>query len=199
MISSLAVVIDVLVARLEDPSVAESLAGFPFHPEEANHPGLYAWWADEAGLAMLSAPFPVVLPSLIYAGQAGATTTVASTVRAATLRTRIGSNHIRGNIGSSTFRRTITAILREPLPLVVAPSGRLDSESNRKVSEWMGDHLRVGIAPVTDRATLADIERGVLERLDPPLNLMGMRPSDVRTKLRELRSDLTAAPASMDS
>lgn len=54
----------------------------------------------------------------------------------------------------------------------------------------MRDHLRVVIAPVDDRATLAVIEGAVLERLDPPLNLMGRGHTAVRATLRDLRAGL---------
>ena len=56
---------------LRDPANAEPAGSFPNVPDRADHPGLYAWWADDVGLALLSVPFGEDLPPLIYAGQAG--------------------------------------------------------------------------------------------------------------------------------
>lgn len=58
----------------------------------------------------------------------------------------------------------------------------------------MREHLSIVIVPVDDRATLASIETSVLDRLDPPLNLMGMRPTPVRDRLRALRAELKVHP-----
>ena len=140
---------------------------------------------------MLGGPFGLVLPPLIYAGQAGASTKVAAIEREATLLSRIGSNHLGGNIGSSTFRRTLTAILRRPLGLTVETKKRLSVESNQAVSAWMRAHLSLAVAPCGDRATLAHVEEAVLERLDPPLNLQGMAPTPIRRRLKELRKELS--------
>jgi hypothetical protein len=51
----------------------------------------------------------------------------------------------------------------------------------------MADHLEVTVAPVDDRARLAILEALVLSDLDPPLNLQGMAPSEVRLALTRLR------------
>jgi hypothetical protein len=178
------------VAFLAESANADSAAAFPGDIGAVNHAGLYSWWCDERGLADLSNPFSEDLPPLIYAGQTGATTTRSRTERVATLQSRIGGNHLRGNVRSSTFRKTLTAILIDPLGLQLAGADRLDKESNRHLSEWMRTHLRVAILAVEDRSTLADLEHVVLERLDPPLNLMGMVPTPVRARLRSLRSAL---------
>jgi hypothetical protein len=159
-------------------------------PDEA---GLYSWWANPEGLLQLAAPFEVPLPPLIYAGQAGAASTRAGTASTATLRSRIGGHHLSGNIRSSTFRRTLAAVLREPLGLRLADRGRLDAQSNRLLSAWIRDHLSVAWVPWPERGSLAALEHAVLGRLDPPLNLMGMPPTAVRRRLRELRHALDHA------
>jgi hypothetical protein len=182
--------VEMLVRRLTDRSAAQPAGSFPVDPAEADHPGLYAWWADDDGLATLSTAFGTPLPPLIYAGQAGATSSKSGTERAATLRSRIGGNHLRGNVSSSTFRKTLTAVLRQPLDLAVNDRGRLERDANARVSEWMRTHLSIVIAPVDDRATLAAVETAVLHRLDPPLNLMGMPPTPVRKRLSQLRGEL---------
>ncbi len=184
--------VDALVVKLSDRSSAHPAMRFPMDAAEADRAGLYAWWADAVGLAVLSAVFDVGLPPLIYAGQAGATSTRSKTERAATLRSRIGGNHLNGNVTSSTFRKPLTAVLHQPLALQLHASGRLARDSNTAVSSWMREHLSVAIAPVDDRSRLAVIEAAVLGRLDPPLNLMGMRATPVRMRLRQLRSELRA-------
>lgn len=127
-----------------------------------------------------------------HAGQAGATTNRSQTQRCATLRTRICQKHLNGNVASSTFRETLTAVLLRPLSLHLAGPRHLDEPSNRAVSAWMRRHLRVSIVPYDDRDNLASLEHDVLSRLSPPLNLMGMPPTAVRAKLRELRRLLKA-------
>lgn len=184
--------VDRLVARLSDVKNAEPPETFSRDALAATNPGLYAWWSDDEGLVDLSTPFEVRLPPLVYAGQAGATSTRSKTENDATLGSRIVGNHLRGNLRASTFRRTLTSVLFEPLGLVLLAPDRLDPDSNRRVTSWMSEHLRVVIAPVQDRATLAFLEHAVLERLDPPLNLKGMRATSTRTKLGQLRSAMKA-------
>lgn len=181
---------DHIAAWLASPANTHPAHHFPAGQADVDQAGLYAWFADEDGLAMLSAVLGAPLPPLIYAGQAGATSSRSGTVRLATLRSRIGGNHLRGNIGSSTFRRTLTAVLFEPLELGLDRPGKLSRPSTTKVTQWMHDHLRLATYACPDRAALAALEDEVLARLDPPLNLMGMGPSPTRLRLRELRRQL---------
>ena len=178
-----------LVERLSNPANAEPCAAFPRDPAAAAHPGLYGWWCDPDGLGQLQEAFVTELHPLIYAGQAGATTADGA-ARSATLRSRIGGNHLNGNIGSSTFRKTLTALLRPSLGLRLAAPGKLDVHSNAEISRWMREHLMVVIAPCPYRAALAGLEALVLDALDPPLNLQGMPPSPIRAQLRHLRSHI---------
>ena len=73
----------------------------------------------------------------------------------------------------------------------MAEAGMLDYDSNRKVSAWIMDHLRVAIAPYDDRDSLKHVEEAVLGKLDPPLNLQGMAFTPHRQRLRELRRRIT--------
>src|SRR5438552_1138242 len=90
-------IVDALVDRLTDPANAESAAGFPLDRAATEHPGLYSWWADDETQRILSTLFGVQMPALIYAGQAGATSTRSRRIRSATLRSRICTNHLNGN------------------------------------------------------------------------------------------------------
>lgn len=58
------------------------------------------------------------------------------------------------------------------------------SESNRRVSEWIVEHLSVAVAPFPERDELAAVEAAVVRRLDPPLNLGHCLPSQARAGLR---------------
>lgn len=186
--------VDRLGTYLEDASNARSASGFPGNARDAESAGLYSWWADEAGRGLLGQPFGVVLPPLIYAGQTGATTKRSGTTRVSTLRSRIGGNHLGGNVQSSTFRKTLTAILIGPLRLELATPNKLTPQSNVELTAWMHAHLRVATIGVDDREGLAELEEAVLEQLDPPLNLMGMASTPIRVELRRLRSALGAGP-----
>jgi len=183
-------VVNALVARLTDLANSESAAGFPADRRASGCPGLYSWWADDGALDILSTPFGVRLPPLIYAGQAGATSTRSRRVALATLGSRICTNHLNGNVASSTFRKTLTAILFEPLGLKLSGAQHLDKASNAAVSVWMRAHLRLVIAPHPDRELLGEVEHAVLQRIDPPLNLMGMPPTFIRAALSGLRRRL---------
>jgi hypothetical protein len=175
-------------AFLRDPDLAVSAALFPADREAASAPGLYSWWVDDEGRAALEGSLESPLTNLIYAGQAGATSSVSGKSSGATLYSRIRNNHIRGNTGSSTFRKTISALLLEPLDLRVDRPDILVREDNLRVSQWIHQHLSVGIFPYDDRGSLGTFEHQVLRILDPPLNLDRMDPNPRRTKLRMLRS-----------
>ena len=127
---------------------------------------------------------------LLYVGQAGATKWPSGRKSTATLNSRIRTNHIRGNQSSSTFRRTISALLREPLKLRLAEPGQIMPEDNRRVSRWIEDHLRLTIVPFDDRDVLECLEQAVLDTLDPPFNLDGRPPTDLRRHLTDLRRAL---------
>ena len=180
-------VADELIQKLQNRLLARAADAFPSRGPDVDHPGLYSWWADDDGAETLSVVFGEPLPSLIYAGQAGATSSRFGTERVATLGSRIRTNHLNGNINSSTFRRTLTAVLFDALGLELDGPSRLNAASNRAVSAWMRSHLAVVLAPCTDRTTLSNLEDEVLAVLDPPLNLMGMRSTPVRVQLRDLR------------
>lgn len=131
------------------------------------------------------------LPSLLYVGQAGATRWPSGTESAATLLSRIGAQHIRGNARSSTFRLTVSCLLADRLSLVAVKGGKLDPASNAQVSTWIAEHLRVVIAPFDDRDSLGKVEKAVVSQLDPPLNLEHCAPSRARTRLTQLRGNLS--------
>ena len=74
-----------------------------------------------------------------------------------TLRSRIGGNHLNGNAGSSTFRKTLSALLRDPLRLTLLRKDRLDQVSNEAVSAWTRHHLAVATVPFDHRGVLSEV------------------------------------------
>ena len=152
--------------------------------------GLYAWWVDAQGARDLSLGLGHrVKPGRIYAGQTGATKWPSGTKGRATLRSRVGSNHLNGRIRGSTFRLTLASALKGPLGLV-CQSRKLDSISEQRLSDWMGAHLLVAVHPFSDRDALGDLEDRVLATLAPPLNLDGMRATPLREALSRKRQTL---------
>jgi hypothetical protein len=147
----------------------------------ARTPGLYSWWVDQERASDLSAGLGhPVAAGLIYAGQAGATRWPSGRRSANTLWTRIGGMHLGGRAEFSTFRRTLAAILRQPLGLA--------DEDDTRLSEWMARHLRVLPVPVSDGDALGALEAEVLDALDPPLNLRGRPVTTLRALLSTLRT-----------
>ena len=189
-----------LVAQLSDPNRAEDPRTFPRDPDAGGSAGLYSWWADstaqklfdEAGLRVgdSGATESCQELALIYVGQTGATSRRARKPSSATLTDRVRNNHIGGNLKSSTFRETISAVLLVPLGLTVVLPRKLARNDNERVSEWIKNHLRVSVVPFGDRDSLGHIERTVLGELDPLLNLKGRPSNPVRQRLEALREVL---------
>lgn len=178
------------MSALADSANAVEPARFPRDRGEAAKPGMYSWWGDNTARQVLGEEIGATLPPLLYAGQAGATKWPSGKRSAATLASRIGQQHIRGNARSSTFRLTISSLLLHRLGLLPAGGGKLDGESNAVVSAWIAEHLRVAIAPYEERDTLAAVEASVVTRLDPPLNLGHCLPSAARARLSDVRRSL---------
>jgi hypothetical protein len=83
--------------------------------------------------------------------------------------------------GSSTFRRTLGAVLRDELRLKVVPRGRGNNQSDFRnysfappggahLTEWMKTNLEFGFCTGSDAAKL---EKQLIQRLEPVLNLQG--------------------------
>jgi hypothetical protein len=181
-----------LIALDSDPSRAAA-SNWPARLENLDQPGLYSWWVDEPGAGLLSTGLDLpVGAGRIYAGQTGATKWPSGKTGHATLKSRIGGNHLRGQIRGSTFRLTLASILADPLELITIEPKRLDVHSEQRLSAWMRNHLWVAVHPCPNRDVLADLEDRVLALLDPPLNLERMPITPVRIALSALRSQRTA-------
>ncbi len=180
-----AVVAD-LVAHLTDPARRLSPAALVrTDPARLASPGLYAWWVDTEGATDLSAGAALGIgPGLAYAGLAGATRWPSGRRSTNTLWSRLTGMHLGNRAKFSTFRRTLAALLREPLALT--------SEDDPRLSDWIARHLAVSPIVVQDADALGRLETAVLHQLDPPLNLRGMPPTPLRTRISTLRT--THAP-----
>ncbi|MCL8024895.1 DUF6884 domain-containing protein [Nocardioides bruguierae] len=173
--------VTVFVVALADAALAMSPRDLGVTDRNAlAGPGLYAWFVDEAGAADLSEGLGTrVEAGLVYVGQTGATRWPSGTPSGSTLWQRIGSQHLGGRRSSSTLRRTVGAILDR------ASGGEVPRDA---LSAWMNDHLRVHPVRVQDADTLGDLERQVVLRLDPPLNLEHVGESAARIRLTQLRT-----------
>lgn len=182
--------VEQFVEALRDSTSAISPEAFADRGKvSVDRPGLYSWWVDQAGAEDLSRGLGLIVEcGLLYAGLAGATRWPSGKKSNNTLWSRIMTMHLGGNHEFSTFRMTLGAILAVPAGTAYIDETRL--------TQWMKDHLRVVTIPFVDTDVLGRLERHVLERLDPPLNLQGMQPTPVRRRLKELRSAIINPAAS---
>jgi hypothetical protein len=183
------------LASLDQEARPLPASSWPGELSDVDQAGVYAWWVSAAGGSQLASGLEdEVRPGRIYAGQTGATAWPSGKVRSTTLAGRIGGNHLRGRIRGSTFRLTLAACLRVPLDLEPVGPKLLAPESERRLSEWIREHLPVVVHPFDNRDAPADLEDEVLARLDPPLNLEGMPSTPLRVRLASLRAELAGSP-----
>jgi hypothetical protein len=181
---------------IEENPQRVAASDWPAGLQGLTQPGLYSWWVDTAGaIALTQGLGQTIKAGRIYAGQTGATKWPSGIAGAMTLAKRIGSNHLNGRIRGSTFRLTLAAILAEPELLTITAPGQLDRDSERRLSQWIRAHLHVAVHPFSDRDALLDLEKHVLDKLDPPLNLDGRPTTAIRVRLTSLRRLLAAAEA----
>ena len=178
-----------IVRQLGDDTATCNLIAWPDEVQEGlDHPGFYAWWIDTAGADLITDRLgESVVSGLLYLGQAGGNRGRASS---ATLRSRLGSNHIGGKIRNSTLRLSIAALLLEDLEGHIAGDRQIGSEGEQMVSKWMRAHLRLTYAPFLNRERICELEAQLLGKLNPMFNLEGMHRSPLRAALRRRRSIL---------
>lgn len=175
------------IRDLDRSPVRVAAIDWPANLRDLDQPGLYSWWVDEPGARMISTGLGQQIdPGRIYAGQTGATKWPSGKAGSMTLAKRIGRNHLAGRIDGSTFRLTLASILGDQLKLVAVDARHLDRPSEQRLTDWMRTHLEVAVHPFATPDSLGDLERHVLSKLDPPLNLDGQPPSTVRTRVASL-------------
>ena len=148
--------------------------------------GLYSWFVDGEGASTLSKGLGhLVEPGLVYVGQTGATRWPSGLPSGATLLSRIKSQHLRGRRSASTLRRTFGSVLDVAFERPVL---------REELSQWMADHLRVVPLLIEDADSLGDLERIVVQSLEPPLNLDHLGLTPLRSVLKRLRKESDERP-----
>ena len=176
-----------LSAERHAPAMARADRGATI-PDE---PGLYAWWRRSSEiLPAVPAAQPVstddaaLVAGLLYVG-----ISPSRTGGGARLRSRL-RQHLEGQIGSSTVRRTLAALLWQELglrPRWASTRPGLSKDDQATLSAWQDEHLRVSWIP--HPAPWA-VEHDVIARFGPPLNLAGNTRHPFHRVLAELRARL---------
>jgi hypothetical protein len=148
-------------------------------------PGFYAWWAPRNALPRVpTVPNPIKeYLTLLYVGISPARPSSRGTIRS-----RVKGNHLRGNVGSSTFRFILAALLVDELelrPFMRGAKIALPPTANKDLSEWMQAnlHLTTYVRPEPWM-----IEDAVVARLGPPLNSAGNSAHPFRSQVRAART-----------
>lgn len=171
---------------LQAPAVAVPLV-LERRDELSAAPGFYGWWSRRSAIAGLPhIPHPADDDlSLLYVG--------ISPVRESsrqTMRSRVIGNHLNGNVGSSTFRFVLAALLLDALRLRPFQRGTkvaLDASDNARLSAWQREHL---LLTWCTRERPWEIEEDVIVQLGPPLNSAGNATHRFYGRVREARAEL---------
>lgn len=129
--------------------------------------GFYDWWSRRGALAGVPhIPHPLQEEvSLLYVG-----ISPAREMSRQTIRSRVIGNHLNGNVGSSTFRFVLAALLVDALdlhPYLCGTKVALSAHDNARLSAWQRDHLFL-TSCAGERPW--EIEDEVIAQLTPPLN-----------------------------
>ena len=106
------------------------------------------------------------------------------------MRSRICGQHLAGNIGSSTFRQSLTALLECEHGWRTRWSGsraQLIPEHNRALSDWQQAQLRL---TWVKRLRPWEVERRVIALMRPPLNLAENQNHPLHRRVKDLRKKL---------
>lgn len=151
--------------------------------------GFYAWWVAQDALPHVPTnPHPSEPFGLLYVGIAPSRES-----SSATLRSRVLGQHVRGNTGSSTFRRSLAALLLEQMswaPVRTTTREVLTADDNLALTAWQRQNLRLawihGDAPWIS-------ERTIIEEMQPPLNLADNASHPFHESMSEARRRFKAA------
>lgn len=150
-------------------------------------PGFYGWWSlREALAAVPHVPHPVDQHvSLLYVGISPARETSRQTIRS-----RVIGNHLNGNVGSSTFRFVLAALLLDALdlhPYLRGTKLALSTDENQRLSACQREHL---LLTSCARERPWEIESEVIAQLAPPLNSAGNAAHAFYPVVRAARAEL---------
>lgn len=158
----------------------------------AEAPGFYAWWARPERLVDATPPIPIVHPpgtaddwALLYVGIAPKRPSKTGVDR--TIAARIAKDHRGGNIGGSTFRQSLAALVREHVRLVAKSGhGRARLVDEKPLSVWIDTNCALTTALTVKPWSIED---AVIRELYAPLNLRpGYHP--FRFRVHEARAAL---------
>ncbi|RPF26022.1 hypothetical protein EDD32_0445 [Georgenia muralis] len=147
-------------------------------------PGIYAFYGDDEAWDQLGVSRAFAEQPL-YVGKA----------ESSLIGRDVSTHFAAGRTGSSTVRRSLAALLVDELALVAIPRNitkpdgsshfGLDGPSEDRLSSWMAQQLSLATWSKSEGAHLREIERGVISRLRPPLNLTHV--GEPRDRLRDAR------------
>jgi hypothetical protein len=130
-------------------------------------PGFYAWWQRPGAVpGVPGTRHPTAQLELLYLGIAPDSESSKSN-----LRTRLGQHH-HAAVGSSTFRRALTAFLWQGSGWQLGwRSDRvwLDKPHLAALANWQHEHLLVQWVEV-EKPWRPDLESAVIKLMGPPLN-----------------------------
>ena len=156
-------------------------------------PAIYGWWFD-AGLPRVPTEGALLRDGrrLLYVGIAPRGPSPDGAPQGRTLRDRL-KNHCRGPIASSTLRRTLACVLARVLDFHIhlrSPGklGMRDADE-RRLTEWMQEHARVGWMITTEPWVLEEVLITAGPRL--PLNIRSSS-DPFRLESRRLRAAAAA-------
>jgi hypothetical protein len=161
----------------------KSPAGLPAQP------GLYAWWTKKGSIPGVPAclhPTEQDL-DLFYVGISPKNGSSKGTIRS-----RVLGQHIGGNIGSSTLRKTLASLLFEIMGWEPIMRSRplLTPSDTRALTRWQHKHLNLTWVAHPEPWK---IEAEVIRILQPPLNLAGNKSHPFASTVSEARRRLAKA------
>lgn len=106
------------------------------------------------------------------------------------LKTRLWSNHLHGNGGNSTLRKTLGSLFRyKKIPRDAGKPNngktKFEQANEQKLTEWMENSLL--FAYFVNDNNSDDLEKDLIDTLQPPLNVDGNSASTVH-ELHTLRT-----------
>jgi hypothetical protein len=150
--------------------------------------GFYSWWCERSAVPsnVPAPPHPAGTYALLYIGVAPN-----SPASASNLRKRI-RQHTSANIGSSTFRLSLTALLWEKEGWKVTWTDRpaLDAGSLASLGRWQSEHLAVRWS---EASTPWSIEPEVIAAMRPPMNRSHNERNPFYTSMGVARNNLRRA------
>lgn len=156
---------------MEPEQVVEELLALPMmsvdeaRDEAPAKPGFYAWWCEQSAVPaeVPAPPHSIEAYRLLYVGVAPN-----GPASASNLRKRL-RKHTSANIGSSTFRFSLTALLWEREAWRPAWTDRpaLDNSARAALGRWQRENLRVRCCEAAEPWAM---EAAVIASMWPPMN-----------------------------